>query len=233
MGRCPGPAPLVPAGLAVRLLHRELVMPRRHRPVMLDVVYALFDRVAFAVLSRGSGLCPLPGVACSDGPLQSVPPSPRAAATRRAAPRRPRRSVARPRERRPARRRAAGPVPRSRHRPRYRRCRHPELAASAKSVRPGAQRSISFWVAMNTGPSAPPISTKNTTAAAGSAPATYRPSMPTAWVAMAVVGVACGKRSSSAPGMLTPARQATPKAMNRALTVFWENPLTSPRNLTM
>ncbi|WP_411977532.1 hypothetical protein [Streptomyces brevispora] len=41
------------------------------------------------------------------------------------------------------------------------------------------------------------------------------------------------KRSSSTPVMLTPARHATPKAMNRALTSLPEKPLTSPRNFTM
>lgn len=53
-----------------------------------------------------------------------------------------------------------------------------------------------LWVVMNTGPSAPPISTRNITAATGSVPVAYRPSMPAACVATAPVSAACGERSS-------------------------------------
>jgi hypothetical protein len=86
---------------------------------------------------------------------------------------------------------------------------HKDVHVAAVITVLGAQCSIAFWVVMNTGPSAPPISTRNTTAATGSVPAAYRPSMPTACVATAAVSAECGKRSSNAPVMLTPARHAT------------------------
>ncbi len=109
----------------------------------------------------------------------------------------------------------------------------PELAASAISVRPGADWSTRACAAMKTGPSDAPSSASIATVAAFAPPSAYSPNMPSVWVATGTASVARGKRSSSGPVTVTPRTPATPATISSVLTDVFEKPLTSPRNFTM